>query len=168
MKHNHSRENEPTNIAESSQEKSPCEAHLKEIKEQLLRTNADLQNFKNRVARERTAWIQDAQIELIKKFLPIVDNFERALQVAQEQKLTELEHSWMSGIQLTYKELEKFLHENGVREIDCTKKFDPQLHEALATLQVPEKKTGDIAHVHQKGYALGDKVIRPAKVTVAQ
>ena len=173
MKHHHSRENESNQNTHTEQtqqpvESSTCEAQIKEIKEQLLRTSADLQNFKNRVSREKSAWLRDAQASLITKLLPVVDNFERALGTIPTQGLNEQERSWINGIKLTYKEFEKFLQQADVHAIDCTKAFDPHVHEAIAHIDAPEKKSGDIVQVNQKGYVLADKVIRPAQVTVAK
>ncbi len=184
MKHHHSCEHQPSNNQTTSQEKVAsepvetasstdnqlisCQSDLKELHEKFLRVNADLHNFKNRMAREKASWIQDANIQMLKDLLPVVDNFERAFVTADGQQLETADKKWLDGLHLTYKELTKFLYDKGVREIDCSTSFDPQVHEAIAHVAVPNKAAGDIIEVHQKGYMLNDIVIRPAQVSVAK
>jgi molecular chaperone GrpE len=143
-----------------------CTVELAQLKEQYVRVTADLQNFRNRVNKERAQWARDAKIEIIGAMLPIIDDFERA--VVRKGECDQSFNAWFEGFELIYKHLCKVVHSAGVREIDCTTTFDPEVHEAVAHIASPEHAAGDIVEVFQKGYLLNEKVIRPAKVGVAK
>lgn len=151
-----------------AEELDVCRKELETYKDRLARVSADLQNFRNRTEREKISWTQDKQIDLIRQLLPVVDNFERALATTPRQELTPALANWFNGLELTYKDLTKFFAEAGVKEIDCSTVFDPHVHEALTYIQTPEKESGLIVDVIQKGYLLGEKIIRPAQVCVAK
>lgn len=145
-----------------------CQKELQELKDKFLRVNADLYNFQSRMVKERTLWTQEAQINIFKELLPILDDFERA--VAERQKFGDDPHlkAWLEGFELIGKSISKLLCSYGVHEIDCSGIFDPHLHEALLYVADQQKKAGEIVAVLQKGYQLKDTVIRPAKVSVAR
>jgi len=145
-----------------------CRKELQEFKEKYLRVAADLSNFQVRVAKERALWAQEAQTDLILGLLVVLDSFDRALSEHKKTESDEKFAEWLDGFELVSKNLYKFLHEKGVHEIDCSTTFDPQYHEALAHVAVPDKESGEVIEVMQKGYLFNDKVIRPAKVAVAK
>ncbi len=145
-----------------------CQEELQNIKAQYMRVNADLQNFRNRIVKERMQWSRDSQAELILGLLSVLDDFDRALAEHEKDEHDEKFNAWLEGFELIGKQLYKFLYDKGVREIDCSTVFDPEVHEAIAQLASPEHKTDDIVEVFQKGYLFNDKVIRPAKVSVAK
>ncbi|HBR70284.1 TPA: nucleotide exchange factor GrpE [Candidatus Dependentiae bacterium] len=151
-----------------NEELAACKTELQDLKSKILRVTADFQNFQARIAKERTSWMRDAQIELMIGLLPVLDNFDRALTDHQKQEHGEVFTTWLTGFELIAKDLYKFLFEKGVREIDCSTTFDPQYHEAIAHVADPNKSSGEIIEVLQKGYLLNDTVIRPAKVIVAK
>ncbi len=98
----------------------------------------------------------------MKELLPILDDLERALVAAAEHEEARLE----DGVRLVHRALESLLERNGVKEIDTDGAFDPHVHEALLA-QPSEADEGSVIDVVQKGYTLGDRVVRPARVVVA-
>ena len=157
--------------AETSVEQSQlreCEQKLQDWKEQFVRARADLENFKRRVQKERVQWMQHAQADVIKDLLSILDDFSRALEQKGQQEFPEELESLFSGFTMIGQSLSKSLQQHGLVEITEHDKFDPNIHEAIAQVESPEHESGSIVEVVQKGYRLKDKVLRPAKVTVAQ
>jgi len=130
--------------------------------ERFLRLAADFDNYKKRVARERNELVTLANERLVKELLPILDDLERALVAAAEHEEARLEE----GVRLVHRSLESLLERNGVKEIDTDGAFDPNVHEALLA-QPSEADEGTVIDVVQKGYTLGDRVVRPARVVVA-
>jgi molecular chaperone GrpE len=126
------------------------------------RAAAELDNFRKRSVREREQYVAFANERLVKELLPILDDLERALEAAAEHEEAQLEE----GVRLVHRELSSLLERNGVREIDTDGKFDPHVHEALLT-QPSDAEEGSVIDVVQKGYTLGDRVVRPARVVVA-
>jgi molecular chaperone GrpE len=131
--------------------------------DRLLRL-ADFENYKKRAAREREEYVALANERLLKELLPILDDLERALTAAEQHEEAQLEE----GVRLTYKSLASLLQRNGVQEIDAAGKFDPHVHEALLQQPAQDKESGDVIDVIQKGYTLGGRVVRPARVIVAE
>ena len=130
--------------------------------EAYLRLAADFDNYKKRVAREREEIATFANERLVKELLPILDDLERALVAASEHEEARLEE----GVRLVHRALESLLERNGVKEIDTDGAFDPNVHEALL-VQPSEADEGSVIDVVQKGYTLGARVVRPARVVVA-
>jgi molecular chaperone GrpE len=134
------------------------------VDDRLLRLAADFDNYKKRAAREREEYVARANERLLKELLPILDDLERALKAAEEHEEAQLEE----GVRLVHRSLASLLERNGVREIDADGKFDPHVHEALLSQPAEDKESGDVVDVIQKGYKLGDLVVRPARVIVAE
>jgi molecular chaperone GrpE len=126
------------------------------------RTAADFDNFRKRALRERQELVTLANERLVKDLLPILDDLERALEAGAQHQAAQLEE----GVRLTHRALAALLEQNGVKEIDTSSRFDPHVHEALLT-QPSEAEEGSVIDVVQKGYTLGDRVVRPARVVVA-
>jgi molecular chaperone GrpE len=126
------------------------------------RTAADFDNFRKRATREREEFVTFANERLVKELLPILDDLERALVAATEHQEAALE----DGVRLVHQSLEGLLSRQGLKEIDAVGKFDPHVHEALLS-QPSEAEEGSVIDVVQKGYKLGDRVVRPARVVVA-
>ena len=103
-----------------------------------------------------------ANERLVKDLLPILDDLERALEAVAQHQEAQLEE----GVRLTHRALAALLERNGVKEIETSAMFDPHVHEALLT-QPSEAEEGSVIDVVQKGYTLGDRVVRPARVVVA-
>ncbi len=130
--------------------------------DRLLRLAADFENYKKRVAREREEYVRGANERLIAELLPILDDLERALDAAAEHQEAQLEE----GVRLVHRSLATLLERYGVKPIATEGKFDPHVHEALLS-QPSEAEEGSVIDVIQKGYTLGERVVRPARVVVA-
>jgi molecular chaperone GrpE len=130
--------------------------------DRLLRLAADFDNYKKRAARERQEYVALANERLIGELIPILDDLERALAAAEEHQEAQLEE----GVRLVHGSLASLLARHGVEAIDTDGKFDPYVHEALLS-QPSEAEEGSVIDVVQKGYKLGERVVRPARVVVA-
>jgi molecular chaperone GrpE len=132
------------------------------LEDQLKRVAADFDNFRKRAARERDELVVRANERLVKELLPVLDDLERALTAAAEHEEAALEE----GVRLVFRSLAQLLERQGLQEISTDGKFDPHVHEALLS-QPSERDEGDVIDVVQKGYKLGEHVLRPARVVVA-
>ncbi len=136
--------------------------------DRLLRTAADLENFKKRAARERIETAQAAATALIQKLLPVLDHFEMAqsaAQTAQDDKLASLQ----AGVAMIQEQLKNTLAESGLEEIDASgKPFDPTWHEAVSQQETADVPEGHVVRQLRKGYKLRDRLLRPATVIVAK
>ena len=130
--------------------------------DRLLRLAADFENYKKRAARERQEYVQLANERLIAELIPILDDLERALAAAEDHQEAQLEE----GVRLVHSTLASLLTRHGVKPIETEGKFDPYVHEALLS-QPSEAEEGSVIDVVQKGYKLGERVVRPARVVVA-
>ena len=119
-------------------------------------------NFRKRNAREQAAFAERASERLVKELIPILDDLGRALEAASAHEEAKLE----DGVRLVHRSLADLLRKQGLKEIDTEGKFDPHVHEALLS-QPSEAEEGSVIEVVQKGYKLGDKVLRPARVVIA-
>ena len=128
----------------------------------LKRLAADFENYRKRVARDEEALVARAHERLVKDLLPVLDNLERALVAAAEHEEVQLEE----GVRLVHRELQSVLLREGLAEIETEGRFDPHVHEALLA-QPSDQEEGSVIEVVQKGYRLGDRVLRPARVVVA-
>lgn len=146
------------------------EAERDEYLGDLKRVAAEFDNFRKRAAREREAIVERANARLIGECLGILDDLERALAAGEgsaSEAGSEPESSTlMEGVALVEKRLRGLLEKEGVTEIGTDGQFDPHVHEALLT-QPSEDAPGTILGVMQKGYSIGDVVLRPARVAVA-
>ena len=133
---------------------------LEEYKQTLLQVRADFENYKRRTARHFEEVGDFAKSELLKKLLPIVDDFERALSFEN--------NPYAEGMQMIYRQLIDFLKKEGVERMETVgKEFDPNLHEAVGWVE-SEDKDGTIVEEVQAGYTYKGKLLRPAKVKVAR
>jgi molecular chaperone GrpE len=128
----------------------------------LQRVAADFDNYRKRTARDQESLIARAHERLVKELLPVLDDLERALDAAAEHEEAKLEE----GVRLVHRELSHVLQKEGLVTVETDGKFDPHEHEALLT-QPSEAEEGEILEVIQKGYRLGDRVLRPARVVVS-
>jgi molecular chaperone GrpE len=129
----------------------------------LQRVAAEFENYRKRVARDQQSLATRAHERLVKELLPVLDDLERALQAASEHQEAKLEE----GVKLVHRELVDALAKEGLSEIETNGRFDPHVHEALLS-QPSDKEEGAVLDVLQKGYRLGDRVLRPARVVVSQ
>ena len=138
------------------------------LNEKIIRLNADMVNMKRRNEEEiAKAYKYDGE-ELIKELLPIVDNFERAI-LLDDENLTDELSKFLSGFKMIYGNLLSTLNEKGVSQIDClNKEFDPNTMQAVLTEHIDGINPGVVIDVMQKGYIYKEKVIRPAMVKVSE
>jgi molecular chaperone GrpE len=142
-------------------------AKAKEYWDQLLRTAADLENFKKRTARERQEFSKYANESLLQKLIPILDSFDMALAATNARQAAS--DSLQTGIAMIHQQLKTALSEAGLEEIDATQKtFDPNWHEALSQRETAEAPEGQVVQQLRKGYRLRDRLLRPAGVVVAK
>ena len=138
-------------------------AERDEYLEHLKRVAADFENYRKRAARDQESLVARAAERLVRELLPVLDDLERALQAAEEHEEARLEE----GVRLVHRQLAETLRKEGLEEIATDGEFDPHLHEALLA-QPADAKEGTVIEVLQKGYRLGDRVLRPARVVVAE
>jgi len=148
--------------AELEQRLAELEAERDAAIADLQRVAADFDNFRKRTARDHQALVASASERVVKELLPVLDDLERALTAAAEHEEAELEE----GVRLVHRELSQVLTKEGLVAVETDGKFDPHEHEALLT-QPSEAEEGAIVEVIQKGYRLGDRVLRPARVVVS-
>jgi molecular chaperone GrpE len=139
------------------------EAERDELLDRLRRVSADFDNYRKRATRDQESLVARAHERLMKALLPVVDDLERALVAAAEHEEAKLHE----GVELVARELSAALRREGLEEIETDGPFDPHVHEALLS-QPSEAEEGAVIEVLQKGYRLGDRVLRPARVVVSQ
>jgi len=152
-----------TNNAELEERLAEVERERDEYLNDLKRVAADFENYRKRVARDQEGLVARAHERLVKELLPVLDDLERALEAAAQHEEAELEE----GVRLVHRELVKALAREGLVEVETDGQFDPHVHEALLS-QPSEQEDGSVIEVLQKGYRLGDRVLRPARVVVSQ
>jgi molecular chaperone GrpE len=136
--------------------------------DRLLRTTADMENFRKRAAREKEEAIRYANESLIKKLAPVMDNFEMAIASAGQNAPANAQ-SLQAGVAMIMQHLRQVLQEAGLEELDATgKPFDPNLHEAVSQQESKDVPEGHVMQQLRKGYKLRDRLIRPATVIVAK
>ena len=129
--------------------------------ERYMRLMAEFQNFKRRVAKEKSDIHAYANEKIVGDLLPVLDNFERALDTETEDE------GYAKGMQLIFEQLKTALNNAGLEEIKAMdEEFDPNVHNAVMTETIEDKEDGIITKVLQKGYRLKDKVVRPSMVAV--
>jgi len=141
-----------------------AEARAEEYLATAQRVAADFENYRKRAARDQESLVARAHERLVKALLPIVDDLERALEAAAEHEEAKLEE----GVALVHRSLADLLAREGLAEIDTDGTFDPHVHEALLSQPAEDAESGAVLQVLQKGYRLGDVVVRPARVIVAE
>ena len=139
---------------------------IKELEESLLRSQAELLNYRKRKDEETARIIKYAEEDILKGFLPILDNFERAIDMDDDNKEDEVS-KFLEGFRLMYKQMKDLLIKFEVKEIDCLgKEFDPSIHQAVVMEKDESKPSGVILSVLQKGYMYKDRLLRVAMVKV--
>ena len=146
----------PDPLAEATRERD-------EYLDALQRLKAEFDNYRKRAARDQEQLAARAHERLVKELLPVLDDLERALAAAEEHEEAQLEE----GVRLVHRALVDALQKEGLAEIETDGQFDPHVHEALLSQPDDEQESGAILDVLQKGYRIGDKVLRPARVIVA-
>jgi molecular chaperone GrpE len=134
------------------------------LHDRLLRQAAEFDNYRKRVDRERRDLTQMAATDLVQELLPVIDDFERALQADAPGA-----ESYRQGLEIIHRALMDVLRKRGVTPVDAVgTQFDPQVHQAVAYEDAPDRRDGEVIEQFTRGYRLGDKLVRPAMVKVAK
>jgi molecular chaperone GrpE len=158
---------DPPQEQADTQNNDPLEELRREkdsLQDRLLRTAAEFDNYRKRVERERRDLADYMKADILAEILPIVDNFERALQAPSSDT-----DSLRKGVELIHKQMHDFLRKRGVTPIEALgADFDPNFHQAVIHETSPSHREGEVIEELQRGYMLGDKLLRPAMVKVAK
>ena len=150
-------------IENLKQQLEKAESQATEYRDSWMRSQAEFQNYRKRLERDHELTYTTMKGDIVKKILPVLDDLERALQNRP------VDSSWASGIQLIARKLQNTLENEGVKKIEAEgMEFDPNFHEAISHEPADGVKSGFVISVVQNGYMLGDRVLRPAMVRVAQ
>ncbi|BCL78740.1 nucleotide exchange factor GrpE [Ktedonobacteria bacterium brp13] len=156
---------QPTPESAQVEQQPTAEQQAKMYLDQLQRTQADFVNYRRRISQEQAESRIVAQNALLSKLLPVLDDLERALAAAPPEMLT---HPWVQGLLLVARRLKAQLDQLGIHQFGASgEPFDPHKHEAIMTEERTDVPEGTILHIARPGYILGDRVIRPAQVSVA-
>lgn len=154
---------EETNLDD---ERELLSRRIKELEESLLRNQAELLNYKRRKDEETNRILKYAEEDILKGFLPILDNFERAINMDNDNLDDEVS-KFLEGFKLMYKQIKELLLKFEVSEIDVLdKEFDPATSQAVIACKDENKESGVVLEVLQKGYMYKDRVLRTAMVKV--
>lgn len=130
-----------------------------------LRAQADFDNFRRRTAKEREELAKYASLKLVEQLVPVLDNFERAIQASGENQDFE---SFSKGVQMIFRQLSQVLDQEGLQQMNTVgQPFNPEYHQAIMQVESDEYEEGIVVEEVQKGYMLKDKVLRPAMVKVS-
>jgi molecular chaperone GrpE len=140
------------------------EAERDEYLDLLQRVKADYENYRKRAARDQERLIAHAHERLVRELLPVLDDLERTLEAAERHE----EAALFDGVRLVERSLRKALEKEGLVEIATDGPFDPHVHEAMLTQPQEGAETGSVLDVVQRGYRIGDRIVRPARVIVAE
>jgi molecular chaperone GrpE len=141
-----------------------------DLYDRLLRTGAEFDNYRKRTERERREWAESASADLIRDLLPVVDDFERALAAPVDASGgDDVLVRYRDGVALIHRQLLETLRRRGVEPLDVLgKDFDPEWHEAVGHDPAEGRKDGEITTEVRRGYRIGQRLLRPAMVKVAQ
>ncbi|MBZ0274121.1 nucleotide exchange factor GrpE [bacterium] len=141
------------------------ETQIQGLQERLVHIQAEFDNFKKRINRDKADMVRFSNENLILSMLPIIDNFERAISHASA---THDPDAMIDGVRLVLKQLHDTLSQNGVRKIDASdQQFDPVYHEAMASMETADREPGTVIAQYEPAYLLHGRLLRPAKVVVA-
>jgi molecular chaperone GrpE len=157
-------ENLSRDAAAADAEVAKLAGDLNDLRQTLMRRQADFENYRKRVERERTEDSRRATGRVIESLIPIIDGFEHALAAHREAEY----ESYRKGFELIYKQLVDHVTRLGVERVDpLGKQFDPHLHQAMDRMETLDHADGEIVQVYQPGYVFHGRVLRPAMVRVA-
>ena len=141
---------------------SELEDALAEANDKYLRLFAEYDNYRKRTAKEKTETYQNASAKCVENLLPVIDSFERSLEFECSDE------NFKNGMSMIFGQIKEFLNKMNVTEIDALgAEFDPNFHNAIQQLEDTDYASNHVCQVFQKGYMIGDKLIRPAMVAVA-
>ncbi len=146
---------------------SQAEEELAQVKQQLLRLQADFDNFRRRSAEERLRICEQSQGDLVEALLPVLDHFDLALSHIPQKDTAGMQEAFFDGFNMIRRQLEDVLASYGVKEIKALGEImDPMYHEAMLRVIKQDCREGEVLQVLKKGYQMGDRVLRAAQVQV--
>ncbi|MGJ8671431.1 nucleotide exchange factor GrpE [Rubritalea sp.] len=153
-------------VVEEKSREEQLEEEVAELKNKLLRSVADLENYRKRSARDKADAIRYGNQRLLEDLLPVIDNFGMGMQASEADSGSMI----YMGMQMVQKQLDGFLENQGVSTVDLKPgdAFDPKEHDAMAQEVSDKFAEGQIIRIMRKGYKMGDRLIRPANVVVAE
>lgn len=157
----------PEAAADLPAEPAPAVPDASDLRDRWLRAEAELQNYRRRAARDREEVRRSAEDSMLREWIGVIDDLDRAIGSAGSAGV---EASWLAGLRLVAQRMLDLMARHGVRPLDPGgQPFDPAFHEALAEVEGPaDVAPGTVVEVVQKGYARGDRALRPARVLVAR
>ncbi len=163
---NETEESQEVGSEEKQSELNQLKDENADLNDRLLRLQADFDNYKRRMKKEKEMDFKYKSQELATEIIPVLDNFERALQTGADNENVA---SFVDGVEMVYQQLQQALEKVGVTEIEAEgKEFDPTIHQAVMQVEEDGYDSNQVIEVLQKGYQLKDRVIRPAMVKVNQ
>ena len=167
-KENDNEDNKNDKEKELNKKIEELENQNSDLKDKYMRAMAEMENVRKRAAKEKIETIKRANKDLLLSLLNFMDNFERAIKAGENNN--DIQNSeYYKGIELIHKQFIDFIHDNGVEEIECLgEEFNPNLHEALTMVEIPDCEHEKIVEVYAKGYKLNDELLRTAKVIVGK
>jgi molecular chaperone GrpE len=152
----------------SAAEHAALQEEHDQLRDRWLRLQADFDNYRKRMLREKQETLTYGHENVVKDLLPVVDNLERAIEHASASSGADFE-GMLQGVELVRRELLAVLTKHGVEGIEAEgEAFDPNVHEALAQVEEPSVEAGRVARVLEQGYRLRDRLLRPARVMVSK
>ena len=149
--------------ASETSKEAEAEAKVAQMKDQLLRTMAEFDNYRKRTTKEKEQIFNRGVSYVVEAILPVIDNLERALSVAKDR-----DDNFVKGVEMTYNQMISALKNLGVEQMNALgQTFDPHFHDAMQHIEDEQYGESEIVDVFQKGYMLNDVVIRPSLVKVA-
>jgi molecular chaperone GrpE len=160
------KEDKEREIEELKKKLEEKEKEAKDSYDRLLRTAADLENYKKRAAKDKEEWTKFANEDLMKAILPFIDNLERAVDHAEKVMDTGV---MIEGVRLTLRQILQTLNRFGLAPFESVgKPFDPAMHEAMLVVESAQHEPNRVMEEFQKGYLLNDRLLRPATVSVSK
>lgn len=143
---------------------------IAELEDKYLRANADFDNIKRRLEKEKMQAVSYAHEVFARDLLPIIDSLEMAILAGRntEVESSDLLEKVKEGIELTIDQFRKAFEKHGIELVDMDGSFDPTFHDAVMQLESEEKNSGEILQVFQKGYKIKDRILRPAMVSIVK
>lgn len=155
---------------ETLSETDALHVKIAELEDKYLRANADFDNMKRRLEKEKMQAISYAHEVFARDLLPVIDALEMAIVASsnQEVECAELLSKLQEGIGLTMDQFKKAFEKHGIESVGTDQSFDPNFHEAVMQLESEGKESGEILQVFQKGYKIKERILRPAMVSIAK
>lgn len=152
----------------NEEEINALKEQIKVLNDTVLRTHAEMQNYRKRKDEETARIIKYAEEDILKGFLPIMDNFERAIKM-DDNNFGDETSKFLEGFRMVYNQTKALLDKFEVKELDLLgREFDPTYAQAVSTVKREDKKPGTVVEVYQKGYMYKDKLLRAAMVIVSE